>query len=64
MIMEEQTRHLLEVNKRFGNSLLSAVTLSQQSDAFVEEFKVPYFPLLILTLSTNTKSLLGLVIHH
>ena len=40
MLMEEQTRHLLEVNKRFGNSLLSAVTLSQQSDAFVEEFKV------------------------
>jgi len=40
MLMEEQTRHLLEVNKRFGNSLLSAVTLSQQSDAFVEEFKL------------------------
>ena len=40
MLMEQQTRHLLEVNKRFGNSLLSAVTLSQQSDAFVEEFKV------------------------
>ena len=42
MLMEEQTRHLLEVNKRFGNSLLSAVTLSQQSAAFVEEFKVVY----------------------
>ena len=40
MLMEEQTRHLLEVNKRFGNSLLSAVTLSQQSDAFMEEFRV------------------------
>ena len=49
MLMEEQTRHLLEVNKRFGNSLLSAVTLSQQSDAFVEEFKVGHFLFVLVT---------------
>lgn len=50
MLMEEQTRHLLEVNKRFGNSLLSAVTLSQQSDAFVEELKVTKSPFIFLRL--------------
>ncbi len=40
MMLEEHTRHLLDVNKKFGNSLLSSVTLSQQSDAFVDEIKV------------------------
>ncbi len=42
VLMEEHTRHLLDVNKKFGNSLLSSVTLSQQSDTFVDEIKVDF----------------------
>ena len=39
-MIEEHNRELLSLNMKFGDSLLEAVHLLQESDAFLEKVKV------------------------
>ena len=40
LTIEEHTRELLALNRKFGITLLDAVTLLQESDSFLESVKV------------------------
>ena len=40
LTIEEHTRDLLALNRKFGITLLDAVTLLQESDLFLESVKV------------------------
>lgn len=40
LTIEEHARELLALNRKFGVTLLDAVTLLQESDAFLESVKV------------------------
>ena len=40
LTIEEHTRELLALNRKFGVTLLDAVTLLQDSDLFLESVKV------------------------
>ena len=40
LTIEEHTRELLALNRKFGVTLLDAVTLLQESDGFLESVKV------------------------
>lgn len=39
-MIEEHNRDLIDLNQRFGETLLDAVTLLQESDAFLDSVKV------------------------
>lgn len=42
LTIEEHTRELLALNRKFGVTLLDAVTLLQDSDLFLESVKVEH----------------------
>ena len=48
MTIEEHTRELLALNRKFGITLLDAVTLLQESDSFLESVKVAIIIIVIM----------------
>ena len=53
MTIEEHSRELLALNRNFGVTLLDAVTLLQESDAFLESVKVVIIMLMIFNDNVN-----------
>ena len=51
LTIEEHARELLALNRKFGVTLLDAVTLLQESDAFLESVKVHIGIMFIFTLN-------------
>lgn len=48
LTIEEHTRELLALNRKFGITLLDAVTLLQESDSFLESVKVAIIIIVIM----------------
>lgn len=48
LTIEEHTRELLALNRKFGITLLDAVTLLQESDSFLESVKVTIIIIVII----------------
>lgn len=48
LTIEEHTRELLALNRKFGITLLDAVTLLQESDSFLESVKVAIIIIMIM----------------
>lgn len=48
LTIEEHTRELLALNRKFGITLLDAVTLLQESDSFLESVKVTIIIIVIM----------------
>lgn len=48
LTIEEHTRELLALNRKFGITLLDAVTLLQESDSFLESVKVAIIIIIVI----------------